>query len=183
MNSKIKIPESIQRICDYLIENAASKTFSNNDLIELQKWLEADGWDDLSAPWRLDTLALNLNEWDIETLSDSSLCDFEGLDESELITDEIRVNFARERIQDEIENGDGLTNPSIIDYKIENADKKSVILGCTVEIHGQLGPEIHWHGVFENKDKFYEYIRNNNYIIQSEVEEMSDSIILGLWKK
>ena len=183
MNSTIKIPENIQRICDHLIENAESKTFSNNDLIELQNWLETDGWDDLVAPWRLDELALNLNEWDAETLSDFSLRDFEGLDESELITNEIRVNFARERIQDEIENGDGLSNPSVIAYEIKNINGKSAILGCTVEIHGQLGPETHWHGLFVTKEEFYEHLKNRDFIIQSEVEKMSDSKILDLWKK
>ena len=182
MQSIIKLPDNLQKIRDNIIENITSKSFSIDDLIELQKWLEEDGWDDLVAPFRLDELALNLNEWDVENYSEYSLREYEGLDDSEVVSDEMRINFARKRIQDEIENGDGLTNPSVISYEIKNDDEKSVILGCTVEIHGQLGPEVKWHGVFISKEAFYEHLRNNRFILQSEIEHMSDSKILELWK-
>ncbi|NBR44553.1 MAG: hypothetical protein EBT85_05715, partial [Synechococcaceae bacterium WB5_2B_268] len=62
-----------------------------------------DGWDDLLAAWINEDVALNLEGWAEYKFSDSSLRDTEGLDEAESITDQMRVDYAREAISYAVE--------------------------------------------------------------------------------
>ena len=177
-----ELPKKFWRTRDALVEHLLSNSPLPPDLADLQEWLANDGWDDLLAAWINEDVALNLEGWAEYKFSDSSLRDTEGLDEAESITDQMRVDYAREAISYAVENSDGDDSPSVHSFAIERADGERAILGCTVEIHGQYGPVPQWHGVFADKDDFYKYLRDAGFLFHSEADEIGDAEILALWQ-
>ena len=177
-----ELPEKFWGTRDALVGHLLSNTPLPPDLADLQEWLATDGWDNLLAAWVNEDVALNLERWAFHRFCDSALRDAEGLDESVVITDQMRVRYAREAISYSVENSDGDDSPSVHSFAIERADGERAILGCTVEIHGQYGPVPQWHGVFADKDDFYKYLRDAGFLFHSEADEVGDAEILALWQ-
>ena len=176
-----ELPKKFWRTRDALVEHLLSNSPLPPDLADLQEWLANDGWDDLLAAWINEDVALNLEGWAEYKFSDSSLRDTEGLDEADSITDQMRVDYAREAISYAVENSDGDASPSVHSFPIERADGERAVLGCTVEIHGQYGPVLQWQGVFAENDDFYRHLRAAGFLFHSEADEINDSEILALW--
>jgi len=176
-----ELPKKFWRTRDALVEHLLSNSPLPSDLADLQEWLANDGWDDLLAAWINEDVALNSEGWAEYKFSDSSLRDTEGLDEAESITDQMRVDYAREAISYAVKNSDGDASPSVHSFPIERADRERAVLGCTVEIHGQYGPVPQWHGVFADKDDFYRHLRAAGFLFHSEADEIGDAEILALW--
>jgi len=183
--SKVSIPSELPKrfwkARDAAIEHFLSNSELPVGLADLQEWLATDGWDDLLAAWVNEDIVLNLGGWAEYKFSDSSLRDTEGLDEAEAITDQMRVDYAREAINYAVENSEGNDNPSVHSFPIEREDGARAVLGCTVEIHGQYGPVPQWHGVFADKNDFYKYLRSAGFLFHSEAAEIGDAEILALW--
>jgi hypothetical protein len=177
-----ELPKKFWKTRDALVEHLLSNSRLPAGLADLQEWLSTDGWDDLLAAWINEDVALNLEGWAEYKFSDSSLRDTEGLDEAESITDQMRVDYAREAISYAVENSDGDASPSVHSFPIERADGERAVLGCTVEIHGQYGPVPQWHGVFADKNDFYKYLRDVGFLFHSEADEIGDAEILALWQ-
>jgi hypothetical protein len=177
-----ELPKRFWKARDAAIEYLLSNSPLPPDLTDLQEWLATDGWDDLLAAWINEDVALNLERLAPYKFYDSVLRDAEGLDESVVITDQMRVRHAREAISYAVENSDGYESPSVHSFAIERADGERAILGCTVEIHGQYGPVPQWHGVFADKDDFYKYLRDAGFLFHSEADEIGDAEILALWR-
>jgi hypothetical protein len=165
-----------------LDEHLLSNSGLPPDLAELQEWIAIEGWDDLLAAWINEDVVLDFEGWAEYKFCDSSLRDTEGLDEAESITDQMRVDYAREAISYAVENSDGDASPSVHSFPIERADGERAVLGCTVEIHGQYGPVPQWHGVFADKNDFYKYLRDAGFLFHSEADEIGDAEILALWQ-
>ena len=176
-----ELPKKFWRTRDALVGHLLSNSPLPPDLADLQEWLANDGWDDLLAAWINEDVALNLEGWAEYKFSDSSLRDTEGLDEAESITDQMRVDYAREAISYAVENSDGDASLSVHSFPIERADGERAVLGCTVEIHGQYGPVPQWHGVFAENDDFYRHLRAAGFLFHSEADEINDAEILALW--
>jgi hypothetical protein len=177
------LPKKFWKIRDAAIAHVASKSPLPVGIADLQNWLATDGWDSLLAAWINEDVALNLKRWAEHEFTDSSLRDYEGLDDSIAINDQMRVNYARVAINNAIEQSDGYDSPSVHSLAIERKDGERAIIGCTVEIHGQAGPVPHWHGLFADKNAFYRYIREAGFLLHSRANEISDVELLSLWPK
>jgi|AntAceMinimDraft_1070359.scaffolds.fasta_scaffold81617_2 hypothetical protein len=162
------------------IEYVLSGSPLPSGLADLQEWLATDGWDDLLAAWINEDVALNLKEWATYKFFDSTMRDDQGLD-SEAITDQMRVDYARASIREAVEQSEGYDSPSVHSFSIEREDGERAILGCTVEIHGQAGLVPQWHGIFADKEAFYVYLRDAGFLLHSIADEISDVEILSLW--
>ena len=174
------LPQKFWQIRDQAVENVLTGSPLPADLADLQEWLATDGWDDLLAAWINEEVALKCGRFE-DRFSDSYLSDSECLDASAVITDPMRIDFARSTIRTLISESDGYYNPSVHSFPIERADGERAILGCTVEIHGQYGPVPQWHGVFADKDDFYRHLRAAGFLFHSEADEIGDAEILALW--
>jgi len=175
-----ELPKKFWKTRDAAIEHLLSNSRLPTGLVDLQDWLATDGWDDLLAAWINEDVALNLKEWAAYKFSDSSLRDDEGHDDSVAITDQMRVDYAREAISYAVENSEGADSPSVHSFPIKRDDGRSAVLGCTVEIRGH-GYIPQWHGVFADKDDFYRHLRAAGFLFHSEAEEIGDGGILALW--
>ena len=175
-----ELPKKFWKIRDALVEHLMSNSRLPAGLADLQEWLATDGWDDLLAAWINEDVALKYGRLE-DRFSDLYLSDSEYLDTSAVITDPMRIDFARSTIRTLILDSDGYYNPSVHSFPIERDDGESAVLGCTVEIHGQYGPVPQWHGVFADKDDFYKYLRDAGFLFHSEADEIGDAEILALW--
>lgn len=175
-----ELPRKFWKTRDAAIEHLLSNSRLPTGLVDLQEWLATDGWDDLLAAWINEDVALNLKDWAAYKFSDSSLRDDEGHDDSVAITDQMRVDYAREAISYAVENSSSDDSPSVHSFPIKRDDGRSAVLGCTVEIRGH-GHILQWHGVFADKDDFYRHLRAAGFLFHSEADEIGDSEILSLW--
>lgn len=75
--------------------------------------LEGPGWNDLMGSWVDERMALKLQERPSGFFCDSELRAFERLDDTDVISDEARVSYARERISEWAEGEDGYLCPSV----------------------------------------------------------------------
>jgi hypothetical protein len=175
-----ELPKKFWKTRDAAIEHLMSNSRLPTGLVDLQDWLATDGWDDLLAAWINEDVALNLKEWATHKFSDSSLRDDEGHDDSVVINDQMRVDYAREAVSYAVENSEGDDSPSVHSFPIKRDDGRSAVLGCTVEIRGH-GHIPQWHGVFADKDDFYMHLRAAGFLFHSEADEIGDSEILSLW--
>ena len=137
-----EIPKRFWKTRDAAIEALLSNSPLPEGIAELQDWLATDGWDDLLAAWINEDVALNLKEWATFKFSDPSLRDDEGHDDSVAITDQMRVDYAREAICYAVENSESDDSPSVHSFPIKRDDGECAVLGCTVEIHAQTFPRI-----------------------------------------
>jgi hypothetical protein len=176
-----ELPKRFWKARDAAIEHLVSNSPLPEGLADLQEWLATDGWDALLAAWINEDVALNLKGWADFKFSDASLRDDEGHDESVAISDQMRVNYARDAISYAVENSEGDDSPSVHSFPIEREDGKSAVLGCTVAIHGQAGPVPTWHGIFADKESFYVYLRDKGFLLHSIADQISDSDILSFW--
>ena len=177
-----KLPSKFWKARDAAIEHLLSNSGLPSDLADLQEWIAIEGWDDLLVAWINEDIVLKFEGWAADKFSDYSLREAKDLDESEAITDQMRVAYAREAIRHVVENCEGEDRPSVHSFLIERDDGERAILGCTVAIHGQYGPVPQWHGVFADKDDFYRHLRSLGFLFLSEAGDIGDAEILSLWQ-
>jgi len=178
MSSIPKIPEHLCSIRDAAIEHVLNGT-PEPELKPLYDWFEADGWDAVINAWAHEDMAFNLFYLAQDKFEDIVMAASEGFEVNE-INDELRIKYARERIKKGYE--DEHLRASLHVCELKRADGDSVILGCVMEIHGKGRPYFNWWGLFKTQDDFYDSIRNSGYIIESDLEGITNEKILSLWE-
>ena len=177
-----KLPEELQKIQDLVVDHTNKHTPLPKNLNDLVSWYEDDGWDLLIGSWGSDHIGLKLFDLACLKFSDAELA--ANLDEPEPITNELRVNYAREQISNAFENSDGYDCPSVHAVLISKKDGSSAVLGWTVEIHGQGGPVPEFLGVFSTKTNFYDSLKDFerlDFLLDKDVESLTNEAILKLW--
>lgn len=183
INTFPNIPKAIQKYCDSVLEQFRSrKPVSQENLNEIQAWLEVEGWDALIAdPEEL--MAIRLHYVAELEFRDSELCGNLGLDPLN-VTDSHRLSWARQCIDWVQNNDDGYKLVSVFPHRLTATDGSYAILGCLVEIHGQAGPFCQWQGLWNTRSEFLEAISvGHEYWLISEKDVIPDEVILSLWQK
>ena len=147
------LPNELQIVCDIAVSQFLNDGQIPDDFKQVQEWFQGEGWDHLVDSWN-EEIVLNLDELAHDCFSDNELISYLGLADDEIISDQLRLEFAKERITDNLEQGDDCINPSVISYPLFSSQGQCVILGYTVEIHGQLGPAPECWGLFHTKEDF-----------------------------
>lgn len=177
-----ELPQKFWKIRDAAIEHVLSNSGLPSGLADLQEWLTVEGWGLLLDAWINEDMALDLKGLALYKFSDYELRDYECLDVSDVISDQIRVDYARATIRYAIAQSEGHDSLSVHSFRLERDDGASAILGCTVAIHGQYGPVPKWRGVFSDKTTFYAYLRELGFLFHSEADTVGESEILALWQ-
>ena len=177
----IDIPTSLLSIVDKVVAHAVKGTALPKNLSKLVEWFEDEGWDDLCSAWAEEFVALKLFEMAWLNFSDKEL--LANLDEPILVTDEVRLKYARELISRAFEESDGYACPTVHAVQISNQQGQDAILGWLMPIHGQGGPVAEFQGVFLDKSQFYQSLRNADYVLAPEEKSLKDETILRLWTK
>jgi hypothetical protein len=175
----IELPEKLIYIRDQVIDHVLNNTPVPVEVSELVHWYETDGWDVLVPVWAEEEhVALNLNSVSL------SFCDSElranQVDDAPL-TDELRIQYARNLVSTTFENNDGYDCPSVQLVELKKANGESAVLGWLIEIHGQGGPVPVYKGAFLNKKYFYQHLKDTDYLLDTDEHNITDDEILRLW--
>ncbi len=179
--SRQGLPIELQPIGDALVEHALRGAPFPADFEKLEAWLEVEGWEDLIADLG-DEYALKLDNLAEYNFFDDQLRDHLEIGEGEKVTDSLRVRYARQLIATGLQGDDGYLFVSVHSYPLIHRDGREAILGCSVETPGQAGDVVVCHGAFPSRREFCAALAASGYLLLSEVESLTDSMILELWK-
>lgn len=174
-----QIPEKLRPSINSLIAHALYDAKAPEDTKDLEEWFQVDGWDELLSTWSDGNFALNLYYVARLRFDDAELLENEDLDGP--ITDQNRIDFARNEINQAVDEMDGVECPSIHTVTVTNEKGEEAILGWTVEIHGQGGAVGYFLGSFRDKDQFFQRLRDMDYVLRDEIDLLTDEKILSFW--
>jgi hypothetical protein len=177
------LPEELWGMRDAVVEHFHANTPLPQDIERLHEWLEGHGWDILLESWVEEELVMEI-EYLSSFFSDTiELLDAEGLESSDEINDEIRVEYARNWMSDKFEAGDDFYNiKSIHSCELKCRNGKSATIYCTHASAGQ-GEENVWYGAFATRQGFLNHIKGLGYWLTEDIVSMDDTTILTLWQK
>ncbi len=181
MTHQTNFPEKFLEIKNKVIENTLLGVSPPDDIELIYEWLSVEGWDDLLGD--LDSWAINLEYLAQLKFDDNELkyyLEDTQDNESFSVTNEMRLNYARELIDYETMHGELV---SINSYKLEREDGKLSYIGCYIEMQGQGGPAAKWCGTFKSKEEFTNFIKRSGFVFTEDIELISDDEILKLWNK
>lgn len=173
------MPPEIANIRDAAIDHALHGLPIPNDIEELYEWL---------LTYKIYSLEPHEIMWDFYfhmssiEFSDEELRLVEELDDSIEIDDSMRVAYGRQAIEKYV-NGynDHLLSPESI--KLENDRGETIYVCGTGYMAGQGGYEMTWDGFYETREKYLEYLREENGMRDSaEIDQITDAEILAQWK-
>jgi hypothetical protein len=113
-----------------------------------------------------------------------SFCDSElraNQEDDAPLTDELRIQYARNLVSTTFENNDGYDCPSVQLVELKKANGESAVLGWLIEIHGQGGPVAICHGAFKDKYQFFQHLSDRDFLLDSEEQNLTDETILRIW--
>ena len=136
--------------------------------------------------------AIDLKEVKKYAFDDIYIIDFEDI-EPEEITDKTRVSFAKSFLEREMECSDWIEVLQFDTFFLDNDQKESAYIGGFLELRGQGGYELSESypiEVFKSRDAYIDNLKERLIFIfvdgmddKENSHEISDELILGLWKK
>lgn len=177
-----QLPPDIMEIGEQAIAHALTGSPIPEKFIALEEWLESEGWDFLVGPGCVQDYGFNLSDLSYWRFDDKELACEKEIEDFSQITNDMRVNFARELVEEAASELDDTICPSIHCVDIE-FNEKSAVIGCLLEIHGQGGPAPSWQGIYRNREEFIKTIRSNGIVLLDQIYLIQDQEILTLWKK
>ena len=166
----IEIPEALQGLASAVVKKSFRKNLPKPDLTPLQDWFEAAGWDEVVMSEQggcVDLHNISSNWFDDENV------DLEEGEEK--ITDKMRLAFARERIDFELDNYEVAVHA--VELKVP--DLPPVFLECVITTQEPGGWKVEWGRVFKTVD---ELLASYDEMLIMESTAVSDSKILKLWR-
>jgi hypothetical protein len=174
---EIIFPNELSVACADVIEFAHFGGNAPSGLALIQDWLEGEGWDQLVDHWD-GTVALKTSE---APYNDYGLRSDSELEDSRKIDDQERILFAKQWLDDAMQENHSHYLPSVHHCKITRSDGLSAMIGCTTQCYGQGGNVIEWHGAFKVLGDFLKYIGDNGYDLKIDPELIDASYIKKYW--
>jgi hypothetical protein len=179
MNQITQLPETLWSIRDAVIEATHKGEEAPRELSLIHDWLENDGWTELVDQNPNGELAVSIQSF---CFDDAELRALTEVDESILITDEMRIHYTRERLQ-ELNSGSFSYDYSEITFcRLENNVGRSVVLGAMFKAQ-QGGWEVYWVGLFTTAEQFFHSMKLNGLWTVGELDSIDDDSILQFWSK
>jgi hypothetical protein len=169
----IVIPDSLQALAKAAVRGVFKKSLPEPDLKPLHDWFEDIGWDEIVMSVQGGCAALeNISEqFFYDELIEKDLGS--GAHGS-LITDEMRLLFARERIDFQLSQ----TEDSVHAVELKVPGLPSVFLDCYISGQGQGGWDVGWGSQYKTvKDLLDSYVG----VAIGDSGSVSDKQILELW--
>ena len=168
-----KIPTNLRPLVDQAICNLWDKNYPLPDLSPLGDWLEVDGWDyvvdGIYSPY-VDMEALK------EFLSDEMLIEYDYVEYASEITDAIRLEFARQKI-------DHLLTESMYSMHVIELESKHMppaVLCVLMYYHGQGGAFFNSIDVDFSAEDYINLVKDDIILYQHYI---TDSQLLEAWAK
>lgn len=175
------LPKELYAARDAVIDGVYEGIQSPENLALLESWLALEGWDNICGEGTNDEMAINLWHFRRSEFNDEEF-EYGYLEPDQTITDQMRIDHARMKLNERVENGDdGDFFPSYASFKIERDDGNSAVIGCTISMVPG-GPEPDWCGAFKTHEDFVADLIECGIIPLREIHEIPDSEILSYWE-
>lgn len=129
-----------------------------------------------------------LNEPDVfidlhgQDFSDSALRETLGLDDGAELTDQDRINYARERTSEQRLDEDDVY--FLHDFDSSDGTENPRLFCCTAQMVGQGGYDLKWYGLFSEKSAFRRHLNSLGYYdIREGPYALTDAKILEVWQR
>ena len=150
------------------------------DVNYLVAWYEEE-YEEIIAGWGTERhVALELEDIASRAFSDLEMSNSEYSDLP--ITDDRRIAYSRNRLISKFEESGSDVSPSIHAVEIKNENGDTAVLGWTMRIDG-YSPVVEFQGAFVTKEHFYQFLRTNYFLLDSDMQSLRGETILELWEK
>lgn len=175
------IPNDLQATCDEVVAAFHAGKEIPVSLEKIKEWLACDGWDELISDLG-EQMAINLGFLSHFDFDENELRSELDIPKTTHVSDQDRITWGRDCINRVLNEYDGYLLPSIHTFELKASDGSTAIMGCLVEIHGQLGPVTNWRGLWSTRDEFLQSLRKDNeYWVTPLMGDVPDEVILSLW--
>ena len=177
-----ELPSSLWPLRDAIVDYAHGNAPKPRSLKKLHDWLEGDGWDTLIGPDSDEKMAINLHALAQYQFLDSEFSAVEGLDPDDVITDEMRLTYARKLIAQACVDCDEDLCPMLHSYIVERPDGATAIVGALIGVEGH-DPVVAWQGIYVTRGDFYAQMKRSDMWLIEEAPAIDDASILELWTR
>ncbi len=182
MISIVNVPDEFHDACNAAVHSLAGQANVPPEFQGVINWLEGEGWEWVLDAWHDDAMVIDFNALGAHLFSDRDLQDYVDIDESQPISDAQRVDYGIKRIDDVREDGDGLIFQSVHPIQVQAQDGTTATVGCTVEIHGQSGHNLVFHGMYSGEESMYEALAQRGLHRDRLDPETAGKLILRHWQ-
>ncbi len=177
MKQNNKLPENLWALRDLLVECVHANEPLPAEVDLLYKWLSNDGWDELVGEGADEKMIFEISrfggdEYDLREMLE--------LDDSDEITDQMKIDYTREKIADAVSGEDNYDNPTVAFYTLERNDGKSAVL-CAILTCQQGGWDADWGGILLTEDDHLQKLKACGLWNYEDVELVDDASILDIW--
>ena len=169
----LEIPSDLRSLSEDVIKSLADSNKAIPDLQLLCDWLENDEWDEVVMS--ILGQFVYLDQIADKYFYDDCLQEYIDIEDGE-ITDQIRIDFARDKIDHAI----SISEDSVHAIQLSLDQSSSFFLLCVINGQGQGGWEVEWGYVYQNIDELMASL-DSYMLIDS--KSATDKEILKLWKE
>jgi hypothetical protein len=176
----VNLPAELIKLRDQVIEHVKLYVKNQIDINDLVTWYEEEN-EEINAGWEPERhIALKLKDIAAWEFNDIEMSAYEDTDLP--ITDDRRIAHAKNRLEYMFEEIGSDVSPSIhaVEIKSENGD--AAFLGWTMRFEG-YSPVVEFQGAFSTKEHFYQFLRANGFLLDSDMQSLKAERILELWEK
>ena len=188
---QIEVPEELGDIRDSIIDHIQSGSSKPTEIDKLCQWLLEEGWpeliqkfEDIEGEGMICFDPSNLVELD---LNDDSLRVEMSLDDDETITDDMRLDYARDALHSAYggELAGGFASwcwPMVHVAQLVRPDGDRILVGILARFQGPgSGYVAEWCDFFPDMNMVTECLEKMGYILNVVPEEIDPKILLSAW--
>lgn len=188
---QISVPENLIPISDAIIDHILSGSSKPAELNNLRQWLLDEGWWELSQQGDGigvdEIICFDPSHVDKLELSDDSLRFEMCLEDDETITDDMRLDYARDALHSayggELAGGfESWCWPMVHVGKLVRSDGDYILVGMLGRFQGPgSGYVAEWCEFFPDTKPLTECLEKLGYILNAVPEEIDAQILLNAW--
>ena len=178
----IQFSPNIQALVTDIVGSYHDGNKAPSELETLKAWVTGDGWSAIAESWG-DMMALDIKKIAKERFHDQEVLDngMQADDSTDVVTDEDKVAWGEQVIEDVLCSGESELAPSIHTVELSHPSGKNVQLCFLVRTQGH-DLVYEWFDVLKSKEDFYESLaKDHNYLVSYGEPEINPQLILSLW--
>lgn len=180
----LEVPPELHAVRDAAIEFALNGGAPPHELHLLEEWFSDDyevyeNTHSETAAMQFDP-AVRVSGGHLYRACDSELRDHLGLTEDDPITDQMRIVYTRDLLEEEWTFGSE-TIVAVATRTIEDATGRWCLIGYLEESHGQAGVVCVWEGVFADFEAWESHLQSIGLHRYGGPEEIPDELVLKIY--
>ena len=174
------LPAELIKLRDQVIDHVTLGSKAKIDIKTLVTWYEEEHEEIVAGFGPEEHVALNLKKIAAREFNDNEMSAYEISDLP--VTDDRRIAHAKNRLEYMLEEIGSDVSPGIHAVEIKNENGDTAVLGWTGRLDG-YSPVVEFQGAFSTTEHFYQFLRANGFLLDSDMQSLKGETILELWEK